>query len=68
MTWSELSSRKDSQEGWVDLDYCPLTSQQACDERKLLFASDDCPLLSSKCAIGTCVKSKMILICASCSL
>ena len=53
MTWSELSSRKDSQEGWVDLNYCPLTSQQACDERKLLFSSDDCPLLSSKYAIGT---------------
>jgi DNA-directed RNA polymerase-3 subunit RPC5 len=47
VTWSELSSRKDSQEGWVDLNYCPLTSQQACDERKLLFSSDDCPLLSS---------------------
>ena len=48
VTWSELSSRKDSQEGWAELKYYPLTSEQACNERKLLFASDDCPVQSSR--------------------
>lgn len=53
MTWSELSSKKDSQEGWVEVNYCPLASGQACDERKLLFASDECPVQCSRFCLSS---------------
>ena len=41
MSWSELSNRKEAQEGWLEVKYSAVTSHAACSERKFLFASDD---------------------------
>ena len=46
MSWSELSSKR---EDWVELEYFTLASQEACYERKLLFASNDSHIQSLRC-------------------
>lgn len=52
MSWSELLSKRESEEGWVQLEFHPLTSQQACDEHRLLFATSALPLQNSSLAAG----------------
>lgn len=42
VSWSEHTSRHATEEGWQQVDFRPLTSPQADDERRLLFAPDDC--------------------------
>lgn len=47
VSWSEHSSRHATEEGWQQVEFMPLTSPQADDERRLLFAPDDCLTKSS---------------------
>lgn len=42
VSWSDYSSRHATEEGWQQVDFRSLTSPQADDERRLLFAPDDC--------------------------